>query len=37
MRTTRGVPFQISEDISGVNMRLAAGGIRELHRHQQAE
>lgn len=29
--------FQISETISGVNMRLAAGGIRELHWHQQAE
>jgi oxalate decarboxylase len=29
--------FQISESISGVNMRLAAGGIRELHWHQAAE
>lgn len=29
--------FAISEDISGVNMRLAAGGIREMHWHQQAE
>jgi len=29
--------FQISEEISGVNMRLAAGGIRELHWHQAAE
>lgn len=29
--------FAISEDISGVNMRLSAGGIRELHWHQQAE
>ncbi len=29
--------FAISEDISGVNMRLTAGGIRELHWHQQAE
>lgn len=29
--------FQISEDISGVNMRLSAGGIREMHWHQQAE
>jgi hypothetical protein len=27
----------ISEDIAGVNMRLAAGGIRELHWHQAAE
>jgi oxalate decarboxylase len=29
--------FAISEDISGVNMRLAAYGIREMHWHQQAE
>lgn len=29
--------FQISEDISGVNMRLAANGVREMHWHQQAE
>jgi len=29
--------FQISEEISGVNMRLGAGGIRELHWHQAAE
>jgi len=29
--------FSISEDISGVNMRLSAGGIREMHWHQQAE
>jgi oxalate decarboxylase len=29
--------FQISETISGVNMRLTAGGIRELHWHQAAE
>src|ERR1700731_2679490 len=29
--------FQISEEISGVNMRLSAGGIRELHWHQAAE
>ena len=29
--------FPISKDIAGVNMRLAAGGIRELHWHQQAE
>ncbi len=29
--------FQISTTISGVNMRLDAGGIRELHWHQQAE
>jgi len=29
--------FAISEDISGVNMRLGAYGIRELHWHQQAE
>jgi oxalate decarboxylase len=29
--------FAISEDISGVNMRLSAGGVREMHWHQQAE
>jgi oxalate decarboxylase len=29
--------FAISETISGVNMRLAAGGIRELHWHLTAE
>jgi oxalate decarboxylase len=29
--------FPISETISGVNMRLSAGGIRELHWHQAAE
>jgi oxalate decarboxylase len=29
--------FGISETISGVNMRLAAGGIRELHWHLAAE
>ncbi len=29
--------FAISADFSGVNMRLSAGGIRELHWHQQAE
>jgi oxalate decarboxylase len=29
--------FQISEEMSGVNMRLDAGGIRELHWHQAAE
>lgn len=29
--------FALSEDISAVNMRLSAGGIRELHWHQQAE
>jgi oxalate decarboxylase len=29
--------FPISKDISGVNMRLDAGGVRELHWHQQAE
>ncbi len=29
--------FQISIEISGVNMRLAAGGIRELYWHQAAE
>jgi oxalate decarboxylase len=29
--------FALSETISGVNMRLAAGGIRELHWHLAAE
>jgi|SRR5579859_2217306 len=29
--------FPISTDIAGVNMHLSAGGIRELHWHQQAE
>jgi oxalate decarboxylase len=29
--------FAISEDFSGVNMRLGRNGIRELHWHQQSE
>src|SRR6202020_3646643 len=29
--------FQIATEISGVNMRLIRGGIRELHWHQAAE
>jgi oxalate decarboxylase len=29
--------FAISKEISGVNMRLTAGGIRELHWHQASE
>ncbi|HEY2051656.1 MAG TPA: cupin domain-containing protein [Caulobacteraceae bacterium] len=29
--------FAISDSVSGVNMRLGPGGIRELHWHQQAE
>ncbi len=29
--------FAISEAVSGVNMRLSAGGVREMHWHQQAE
>jgi oxalate decarboxylase len=29
--------FQISNSISGVNLRLNAGGVRELHWHQAAE
>src|ERR1700736_1345301 len=29
--------FKISTTIAGVNMRLGAGGVRELHWHQQAE
>jgi oxalate decarboxylase len=28
--------FPISKDIAGVNMRLTAGGIRELHWHNAA-
>ncbi|WP_322964149.1 cupin domain-containing protein [Sphingomonas fuzhouensis] len=29
--------FAISDAVSGVNMRLGPGGVRELHWHQQAE
>lgn len=29
--------FAVSTTIAGVNMRLSAGGVRELHWHQQAE
>jgi oxalate decarboxylase len=29
--------FAVSKEIAGVNMRLTAGGIRELHWHQAAE
>jgi oxalate decarboxylase len=29
--------FAISEAVSGVNMRLGPGGVREMHWHQQAE
>ncbi len=29
--------FHVSESISGVNMRLAAGGVREMHWHLAAE
>jgi oxalate decarboxylase len=29
--------FPISKDIAGVNMRLTAGGVRELHWHEAAE
>ena len=29
--------FPLSKDIAGVNMRLTAGGIRELHWHDAAE
>ncbi|WP_158808400.1 cupin domain-containing protein [Beijerinckia sp. L45] len=29
--------FAISDSVSGVNMRLSVGGVRELHWHQQAE
>jgi oxalate decarboxylase len=31
------VDFPLSEEFTGVNMRLSAGGIRELHWHQAAE
>ncbi|MDT8262721.1 cupin domain-containing protein, partial [Roseomonas sp. DSM 102946] len=27
----------VSQDIAGVNMRLNAGGVRELHWHKEAE
>ncbi|HYZ48391.1 MAG TPA: cupin domain-containing protein [Sphingomonas sp.] len=36
-RQVTSASFPISEDIAGVNMRLEAGGIRELHWHQFAE
>jgi oxalate decarboxylase len=36
-REVTQVDFAISKDISGVNMRLTAGGIREMHWHTQAE
>jgi oxalate decarboxylase len=36
-REVTQLDFAISEDIAGVNMRLAENGIRELHWHQQAE
>jgi oxalate decarboxylase len=36
-RQVTQLDFQISEEISGVNMRLTRGGIRELHWHQAAE
>jgi oxalate decarboxylase len=29
--------FPVSKDIAGVNMRLTAGGIRELHWHDAGE
>ena len=29
--------FAVADTISGVNMRLTAGGIREMHWHQFAE
>ncbi len=29
--------FPVSKDIAGVNMRLTAGGVRELHWHEAAE
>jgi oxalate decarboxylase len=36
-REVTQVDFAIATEISGVNMRLTAGGIREMHWHQQAE
>ncbi len=36
-REVTGHDFAISKEISGVNMHLAPGGIRELHWHQTAE
>jgi len=36
-RQVTQVDFEVSETISGVNMRLSRGGIREMHWHQQAE
>ncbi|MDB5360316.1 MAG: Thermophilic glucose-6-phosphate isomerase-like metalloenzyme [Rhodospirillales bacterium] len=36
-RQVNAEAFPISTTIAGVNMRLDAGGIRELHWHQQAE
>ncbi len=36
-REVTGHDFAISTEISGVNMHLAPGGIRELHWHQTAE
>ena len=36
-REVTGEDFALSSDISGVNMHLAPGGIRELHWHQSAE
>lgn len=36
-REVTGADFAVSDEISGVNMYLAPGGIRELHWHQSAE
>ena len=36
-RQVTAFDFAISTEIAGVNMRLTAGGIRELHWHQAAE
>src|ERR1700756_779946 len=36
-RELTSADFTISEEIAGVNMHLAPGGIRELHWHQTAE
>jgi oxalate decarboxylase len=36
-RQTTARELPISKDVAGVNMRLKAGGVRELHWHQAAE
>ncbi len=36
-REVTAADFAISKTLSGVNMRLTAGGLREMHWHQAAE